>query len=107
MRRLASTNVLVLFLVVITTIDASRIFYFPLLKIHSSHHHELDSSPSVQESTKQRIHEENIRSDEFIPISAMERNMYDDNERRGEEENNQSNIYFCCFFVVHRVLHHR
>lgn len=97
-RRLASKNVLILLLVVITTIDASRIFYLPLPKLRSSHRHELDSSPSVQESTKQRVQEETIRSDEFIPISALERNMYDNNEK---EENNQSNGFF---LVVHRVL---
>ena len=81
MRRFVSKNVTLLFLVVITTVDASRIFYFPLPKIHSSHH-ESESSPSVQQPNKQTV------SDEFIPISAMERNMY---EEQNEEED-QSNI---------------
>jgi hypothetical protein len=71
-------NVTFLFLVIITTIDASRIFYLPLPKIHSSHH-ESESSPSVHESVKQ-THEQKSINDEFIPISAMERNMYEEQE---------------------------
>jgi hypothetical protein len=79
MRRFLCKNATFLFLVVITTIDASRIFYLPLPKIHSSHH-ESESSPSVQQSAKQTV------SDELIPISAMERNMY---EEQDEEEEDQ------------------
>lgn len=84
MRKFARTNALVLFLVILTTIDASRLFYLPLPKIHSSHDYPLDSSPSVQE--------EKILRDEFIPNSAMERHMY---ETKAEPENNQSNLSGC------------
>jgi len=80
-----SNNVIFFFLVIITTIDASRIFYLPLPKIHSSQH-ELKSSPVTDESEK-KIHEERSISDKFIPLSAMERNMYD------EQEESESNIF--------------
>ncbi len=86
MRRFVSKNATFLFLVIITTIDASRIFYLPLPKLHSSHH-ESESSPSVHESAKQ-VHEQKTISDEFIPISAMERNMYEE-----QDEEDQSNIF--------------
>jgi hypothetical protein len=87
MRIFLSNNVTLLFLVIITTIDASRIFYLPLPKIHSSHH-ELKSSPIVQESPK-KLHEQKSISDEFIPLSAMERNMYEEQE---ESETNQNEL---------------
>jgi hypothetical protein len=77
MRRFLSNNVALLFLVVITTIDASRIFYLPLPKIHSSHQ-ELKPSANTEELEKKSI------NNEFIPLSAMERNMYDEQE---ESEN--------------------
>jgi len=85
MRRFVSSNVAFLFLVIIITIDASRIFSLPLPKIHSSHH-ELKSSPIVQELEKQP-HEERKISGKFIPLSAMERNMYE------EQEESESNIF--------------
>lgn len=78
MRRFVSNNVIIFFLVIITTIDASRIFYLPLPKIRSSQH-ELKSSPITKESEK-KTHEERSISDRFIPLSAMERNMYDEQE---------------------------
>jgi hypothetical protein len=77
MRRFVSNNVALLFLVVITTIDASRILYLPLPKIHSSHQ-ELKPSAITEELEKKSI------NNEFIPLSAMERNMYDEQE---ESEN--------------------
>ncbi len=88
-----SKNVIFLFLVIITTIHASRIFYLPLPKIHSSHQ-ELKSSPIVEESIKQS-HKEKSIDDESLPTSAIERNMY---EKQEEKESNifkylfQSNI---------------
>jgi len=92
MRRFVSNNVALLFLVVITTIDASRIFYLPLPKIHSSHQ-ELKPSAITEELEKKSI------NNEFIPLSAMERNMYD------EQQESESNIlmYLCVdvkFYVV-------
>jgi len=88
MRRFVSNNVAFLFLVIITTIDASRIFYLPLPKIHSSHH-ELKPSPPpvIQESAKQAHHEERSISDKFIPISAMERNMYEEQDEDEKRDN--------------------
>jgi hypothetical protein len=83
MRRFVSNNVAFLFFVIIITIDASRILYLPLPKIHSSHH-ELQSSPIVHES-EIKPHKEKLINDEFIPLSAMERNMYpkqEDSEKR-------------------------
>jgi len=78
MRRFVSNNVALLFLVVITTIDASRIFYLPLPKIHSSHQ---ELKPSViTEELEKKSHEEKSINNEFIPLSAMERNMYDEQE---------------------------
>jgi hypothetical protein len=84
MRRFVSKNATFLFLVIIITIDASRIFYLPLPKVHSSHH-ELESSPSEQDFAKQ-MHQKKLISDEFIPISAMERNMYDKQEDDDDDE---------------------
>jgi len=75
-----SKNVACLLLAIITTIDASRILYFPLPKIHSLHH----ELPIVQEPIKQS-NEEKLINDEYIPSSAMERNMYeeqDESEKR-------------------------
>ena len=90
MRRFVSNNVALLFLVVITTIDASRIFYLPLPKIHSSH--------QQIETPKEELEKKSINN-EFIPLSAMERNMYN------EQEESESNIlmYLCVdikFYVV-------
>jgi hypothetical protein len=81
MKRFVSNNVAFLFFVIITTIDASRIFYLPLPKLHSSHY-ELKSSPIVQQS-----HEEKLINDEYIPISAMERNMYGEQEENEKPDN--------------------
>jgi len=85
MRRFLKKNVTFLFLVIITTIDASRLFYLPLPKIHSSHD-QLKSLPIVQESPKE-THKEKSISDEFIPISAMERNMYEEQEENKKRDN--------------------
>ncbi len=78
-----SNNVAFLFFVIIITIDASRILYLPLPKIHSPHH-ELQSLPIVHES-EIKPHKEKLINDEFIPLSAMERNMY---EKQEESESN-------------------
>lgn len=86
-----SNNVAILFLIVIITIDASRIFYLPLPKIHSSHN-ELKSTPIEQESEK-KSHQEKSISDEFIPLSAMERYLYE------EQSESESNIFFKLYVV--------
>ncbi|CAF2420480.1 unnamed protein product [Rotaria sp. Silwood2] len=75
-----NNNVVLLFLVVITTIDASRIFYLPLPKIHALHH-EFKSSPILQGSAM-TPYEEKAISDEFIPLSAIERNTYEEQEEK-------------------------
>lgn len=80
MRRFVSKNATFLFLVIITTIDASRIFYLPLPKLHSSYH-QSESSPSA--------HEQKTINDEFIPISAMERNMYDEQQQQQQQEEDE------------------
>lgn len=81
MRKLARKNLLVLFLVILTTVDASRLFYLPLPKIHSSHDYAEDFSSNVQN--------EKLLRDEFVPNSPMERHVYENTEI--EAENNQSN----------------
>jgi hypothetical protein len=75
MMRIFVSNNVVLLILVVTTIDASRIFYLPLPKIHSSH--EQIQTPNIKEEpSKTPI------SDEFIPSSAV------------EQEEIQSNIFF-------------
>lgn len=83
MIKFVNNNVCLLFLVVITTIDTSRIFYFPLPKIRSSHN-ELKPVSNGQNSIK-TSYEKKLISDEFIPLSAMERNMY----KEPQESKNQ------------------
>jgi len=75
MRIFVSNNVVLFILVVTTAIDASRIFYLPLPKLHSSHEN-IPTSNAKEEPIKKPI------SDEFIPSSAIER------------EEIESNIYF-------------
>ena len=79
-----SNNIVILYLVIITTINASRIFYLPLPKIHLSEHN-LKSSSIVQDSVK-KSHEQKSITDEFIPLSALESNMYD--KQDDDESNN-------------------
>ena len=84
MRIFVSNNVLLFILVVMTTIDASRILYLPLPKLHSSHQ-QIQIPKIIEETTKKTI------SDEFIPPSAI------------EQEEIESNICFLisirtCFF---------
>jgi len=74
MRRFASSNAVLLLLVVTTAIDASRIFYLPLPKIHSSKQH-IPPAKFIDETTKKPI------SDEFIPASAIEQ---EEIEKRGD-----------------------
>ncbi|CAF4378918.1 unnamed protein product, partial [Rotaria magnacalcarata] len=71
-----NSNAAVLFLVVITTIDTSRIRYLPLPKIYSSHHELKPSSSILRGLTKKTI------NDEFIPLSALERNMYEEQDEK-------------------------
>jgi len=68
-------NVVLLILVVTTTIDASRIFYLPRPKIHSSHQ-QIQTSKIEQETIKKPI------SDEFIPASVIEQ---EEIEKRGDD----------------------
>jgi len=85
MRRFVDNNVALFFLVIILTSDASRIFYLPLPKIHSSHN-ELNLPPIVQESEKKPHEEKRSISHEFIPLWAMERDMYEEpEETKGKE----------------------
>jgi hypothetical protein len=85
MRRLVSNNIVLFFFVILLTIDASRIFYLPLPKIHSSH---LESnSPSIAQESEKKPHE-NKRSInyEFIPLWAMENDIYEEPyETNGQE----------------------
>ncbi|CAF0871891.1 unnamed protein product [Adineta steineri] len=81
MKKFISNNVTILILVIITITDAARIFYLPLPKIHPSHH-ELKSTPTVQDS-ETKIREEKSISNEFIPLAAMERYMYQEQDEEG------------------------
>lgn len=84
LKTFVNKNVAVLFLVVITTIDASRLFYLPLPKVHSIHRKLDPSSSLLYESAN--IPDENLPvSDEFMPASEMERYIYD--ELQGSESN--------------------
>jgi hypothetical protein len=74
MKIFVSNNVVLLILVVTTTIDASRIFYLPLPKIHPSNE-PIQTPKIVQESAKKPI------SDEFVPSSAIEQ---EEIEKRGD-----------------------
>jgi hypothetical protein len=69
MRIFVSNNVVLFILIVTTTIDASRILYLPLPKLHSSH------QQIQQEAIKKPI------SDEFIPSSVFEQ---EEIEKRGD-----------------------
>jgi hypothetical protein len=80
MKLFVSNNVVLFIVVVTTTIDASRLFYLPLPKIHSSHQ-QIQTPNIVQESIKKPI------SDEFVPSSAI------------EQEEIESNIFFIFFFI--------
>jgi len=74
MKIFVSNNIVLFILVVTTTIDASRIFYLPHPKIHSSHQ-QIQTPKIVQETTKKPI------SDEFIPPSVIEQ---EEIEKRGD-----------------------
>jgi hypothetical protein len=86
MRNFVSNNVVLFSLVIVLTIDASRIFYLPLPKIHPSHD-ESNSPPVVQESEKTAHEEKKSITDDFIPLWAMERDMYE------EQDESKSNIF--------------
>lgn len=75
MRVFVSNRVVLVLLVVTTTIDASRIFYLPLPKIHSSKEHLQQAAKFPEEAPKKPV------SDEFIPASALEQ---EEVEKRGD-----------------------
>lgn len=75
MRIFVSSNVVLLILVIATAIDASRIIYFPLPKIYSSHK-QVQTIKPIEETTKKPI------SDEYIPSSVIEQ---EEIEKRGED----------------------
>jgi hypothetical protein len=75
-------NVVLFILVVTTTIDASRIFYLPLPKIHSSQQ-QIQTPKIEQETIKKPI------SDEFIPASVIE-----------QEEIESNLLFFFCFLKI-------
>jgi len=75
MKIFVSNNVVLFILVVTTTIDASRIFYLPLPKIHSSHQEIQTTKTEQQPVSKQK-------SDEFIPASVIEQ---EEIEKRGDD----------------------
>jgi len=75
MKFFVSNHVVLVLLVVTTTIDASRIFYLPLPKIHSSKEHLQQAEKFPEEAPKKPI------SDEFIPASALEQ---EEIEKRGD-----------------------
>ncbi|CAF2055456.1 unnamed protein product [Rotaria magnacalcarata] len=75
MKIFVSSNIALFIVIVTTTIDASRIFYLPLPKIHSSHQR-IETPKPIEETTKKPI------SDEFIPPSAIEQ---DEIEKRGDD----------------------
>lgn len=75
MKIFVSNNVVLFILVVTTTIDASRIFYLPLPKIHPSHQ-EIQPLKTEQEPVQKP------KSDEFIPSSVIEQ---EDFEKRGDD----------------------
>lgn len=67
MKLFVSKHVILLILVVTTTIDASRLFYLPLPKIHPTHQQQQQEEiKPLDETTKKPI------SDEFIPKSVLE-----------------------------------
>jgi len=75
MKIFVSNNVVLFILVVTTTINASRVFYLPLPKIHSSHQQIQTPQKIIQETIEKPI------SDEFIPSSVIEQ---EEIEKRGE-----------------------
>ncbi|CAF1108834.1 unnamed protein product [Adineta steineri] len=74
MKIFVSSHVVLLILVATTTIDASRIFYLPLPKIHSSKQ-QIQPPKIIEETTKKPV------SDEFIPDSVIEQAEF---EKRGD-----------------------
>lgn len=77
MKLFVSKHVILLILVVTTTIDASRLFYLPLPKIHPTHQQQQQQEEikPLDETTKKPI------SDEFIPKSVLEQ---EEIEKRGD-----------------------
>lgn len=77
MKLFVSYHVVLLILVVTTTIDASRLFYLPLPKIHPTHQQQ-EQIKTIDETTKKPI------SDEYIPESVLEQ---EEIEKRGNNFN--------------------
>jgi len=77
MKMFARGNVALLLLVLATTIDASRIFYLPLPKIHPSH-------PSLQPSRNEQHDTKSAGNDRVLPSKA---NEHDKIIEREEVEN--------------------
>jgi hypothetical protein len=75
MKIFVSNNVVLFILVVTTTVNASRIFYLPLPKIHSSHD-QIETQKTKQETPTKPA------SDEFIPSSVFEQ---EEIEKRGDD----------------------
>lgn len=80
-----SKNSIVIFLVVLTTLDAARLFYLPLPKIHST-----------RNDLQIPIDQENSVADEYLPISAWKNDFYD------EEQEGESNLII--FFRLSRFI---
>ncbi len=80
MRMLARGNVALLLLVLTTTIDASRIFYLPLPKIHPSH-----QSRNEQHDTKL------ASNDRILSLKAVE---HDKTDEPDETESNVDKMLF-------------
>jgi hypothetical protein len=72
MKIFVSNNVVLFILVVTTTVNASRIFYLPLPKIHSSHD-QIETQKTKQETPTKPA------SDEFIPSSVFEQEEIESN----------------------------
>jgi len=81
MKIFVSNHIVLFILVVTTTIDASRIFYLPLPKIHPSHQ-QIPIPKIIEETTKKPI------SDEFIPSSVI------------EQEEIESNIFYILILEI-------
>lgn len=77
MKILWSNQFVFFFLVVTTTIDASRILYLPLPTIHFPPHQQKQplKTPTVEETPKKPT------SDEFIPASALEQEEIESKNR--------------------------
>ncbi|CAF0803160.1 unnamed protein product [Adineta ricciae] len=84
MSRFVIRFLVLVFVVTTITIDAGRIFYLPLPKIHSSEH-EVKTTPAAFEPTEHSYKERSI-SNEYLPLFVMENGMLNNGneiEKRG------------------------